>query len=106
MKFVKLVKLGDPIVAAMIKELLEGQDIPVSSPGLNHRGMLGMAGSFVDIVIEVPEDRLEEARQLVDQVRGELRPDAEACDEDEGGAATGVPDSPRKKRVPRSARSP
>lgn len=97
MKFVKLVALGDPVEAGMIKELLEGEAIPVSSPGLNHRGMLGMAGSFVDIVIEVPEDRLDEARELLDQVRGDVAGDT-PDDRDEGQGRS-VPDSPRKKRV-------
>lgn len=63
--FVVLRSLQDSVEARMLVELLEHHEIPVTSAGLEHRSLFGIAGGFVRIVLEVPEDRLAEAEELL-----------------------------------------
>lgn len=78
-RFVTLKRLHDPIEAELAVGVLEEAGIPVTASGLNHRAMLGMVGSFVDITLQVPADRADEARELLDA----LAADADAEDLDD-----------------------
>lgn len=55
---VTVVVSHDPNQAALLKGLLEDHGLVVATPGLEHRAMLGMAGSFMKIPIKVPAGRL------------------------------------------------
>lgn len=57
--------LHDPVEAELHRELLEDAGIVVSTPGLEHRHMLGIAGSYVKISVQVRRSRLEEAQELL-----------------------------------------
>ncbi len=121
-QFVTFKRLHDPVQAELLIGLLEQSGIPVTSTGLNHRAMLGFVGSYVEITIQVPADRLDEARELVEALEAEgedaavesasddeatdSREDDEATDsrEDEGdepeNSESGVPGTTRRlKRV-------
>ena len=62
---VELLRTHEPMRAQMIRELLESEGIPTSTPGLEHRAMLGVAGGFVEIVALVPRRVLGRAGELV-----------------------------------------
>lgn len=92
---VTVVVSHDANEAALLKGLLEDHGIVVATPGLEHRGMLGMAGSFVKIPIKVPRRDLAEAQALL-QALNEGGDDDEP-DEDESDA---IPEeAPRRRRI-------
>lgn len=64
-----LARLGDPVEAGALRELLEGEGIPVAMPGLTHRSLFGMMGAFVDIVVRVPRKDLARAKELLEGLR-------------------------------------
>jgi hypothetical protein len=62
---VELLRTHDPLRGEMLRELLESEGIPVATPGLEHRAMLGVIGGHVEIVVQVPRRDLERARALI-----------------------------------------
>lgn len=64
-----LARLSDPVEAGALRELLEAEGIAVSTPGLAHRSMLGMAGGYVEIVVRVPAKDRDKAQELFDGLR-------------------------------------
>ncbi len=58
-------EFGDGYQAEAFVELLEGEGIPASAPGLQHRGMLGMAGTYISVPVRVPEEDYERAAELL-----------------------------------------
>lgn len=96
-RFVTLARLHDPVRAELLVDLLDQAKIPVTSVGLNHRALYGMTGGFVEIVLQVPADRLEEARELVASLEAgaehdaEDGEDAEDADGKEGGRGARSP---------------
>lgn len=66
LEFVELRTLHDPMAARLMVEILEEHEIPVSSVGLEHHSLYGIAGGFVRIVLQVPVDRWEKADELVE----------------------------------------
>jgi hypothetical protein len=60
-----LLRTGDSTRARLVRELLEGAGIAVSTPGLEHRSLLGVLGGYVDIVVRVPSKDLERAKELL-----------------------------------------
>jgi hypothetical protein len=65
-EWVELLRTGDPLRAEMIRELLESEDVPVATPGLEHRAMLGVIGGHVAIVVQVPRADVARAREALD----------------------------------------
>lgn len=65
-EWVELLRTGDPLQAEMVRELLEGEGIVVATPGLEHRAMLGVIGSHVDIVLQIRGRDLARAREAVE----------------------------------------
>lgn len=94
---VTVVVSHDANEAALLKGLLEDQGIVVATPGLEHRGMLGIAGGFVKIPIKVPRRDLAEAEALLDALDegGDEDEDEDHDDEDEALPA----ESPRRRRI-------
>lgn len=62
----ELTRTHDPLRAQMLAELLESEGIPVATPGLEHRSMLGVAGGFIEIVVRVPRRDWARAKELMD----------------------------------------
>ncbi len=89
---VTVVVSHDANEAALLKGLLEDQGIVVATPGLEHRSMLGMAGSFVKIPIKVPRRDLAEAEALLDALN-------EGGDDDEDEDELPRQESPRRRRI-------
>ena len=79
----------------MIKAFLENAGLIVATPGLEHRSMLGMAGSFVKIPIKVPRRDEEEARELLEA----LDADEEHEPAEESGRDSLVGEAPRQRRI-------
>lgn len=77
--------------AALLKGLLEDHGIVVATPGLEHRGMLGIAGGFVKIPIKVPRRDKAEAEALLEALEGS------EVDDDEDEAAP--EEAPRRRRI-------
>ncbi|HJL20495.1 MAG TPA: DUF2007 domain-containing protein [Sandaracinaceae bacterium LLY-WYZ-13_1] len=85
-EFVRLRELQDPVEASLVIDLLEQEGIPVSTSGLHHRGLLGMAGSFVPITLEVRERDRAQAEALLRALdEGEVVDEGFLGDEDEDG---------------------
>lgn len=89
-----LLRTHDTLRARMIAELLEGEGIPVATPGLEHRSMLGMAGAYIEVVLVVPSTDLERARELVAALDASIEDGAE---DDEGGEDGAEDDEPRAR---------
>jgi hypothetical protein len=64
-EFVTIGRLHDEMLARIVKDLLEEEGIPVLLPGIEHRGMLGYAGAFLEIPVQVPKSRADEATTLL-----------------------------------------
>lgn len=64
-----LARMSDAVEAGALRDLLETEGIAVSTPGLTHRSMLGIAGGYVDIIVRVPKKDLERAREIYDGLR-------------------------------------
>jgi hypothetical protein len=84
--FVTVGRLHDEMLARIVKDLLEGEGIPVLLPGIEHRGMLGYAGAFLEIPVQVPKSRAEEAKALLETI--------EDADAEDGAQATPLPLDP------------
>lgn len=91
---VTVVVSHDANEALLLKGLLEDQGIVVATPGLEHRSMLGMAGSFVKIPIKVPRRDVAEAEALLDALN------EGGDDEDDEDDEEPVPEeAPRRRRI-------
>ena len=107
--------LNDSNQAAMLKALLEEEGFIVAAPGLEHRSMLGMAGSFVQIPLKVPRRDQERAVALLEALEHAVVVDEETGADPELGAVAPSPveraveevdgfrndsrDPPRRKRI-------
>ncbi|UJR83260.1 DUF2007 domain-containing protein [Sandaracinus amylolyticus] len=80
---VELLRTHEPLRAEMIRELLESEGIPVSTPGLEHRAMVGVMGSYVEIVVQVPRRDRERAQALLDALEAAPIDGPDLRDEDE-----------------------
>jgi len=56
----------DPTVAGLRRAVLEDAGIVVATPGLEHRALLGMVGSYIEIKLQVRRRDLEQARGLLE----------------------------------------
>lgn len=56
---------NDNMEADLVKDVLEQNEIYCFIQGYEHRSMLGMLGSYVDLGIMVPENQAEEASEIV-----------------------------------------
>lgn len=63
-------RTADPMRAAMVRAILEGEDIVVSTPGYHVATMTGLSGSF-DISVRVPKVDVDRARAALAE-RGAL----------------------------------
>ena len=92
---VTVVVSHDANEAALLKGLLEDHGLVVATPGLEHRSMLGMAGSFVKIPIKVPRRDLAEAEALLEALN-----EGGDEDEDEDEDEDDIPEeAPRRRRI-------
>jgi hypothetical protein len=86
---VKVASCGDTVEAGMLRALLEDQGVFCYVQGENHRSMLGMVGSYIDINLLVPADAAEQARELIEDFRSEAEP---VLDDDEQMVVPAEPD--------------
>ncbi len=59
---------NDNLEADLIKETLEQNGIYCFIQGYEHRSMLGILGSYVELGIMVPEDQAQEASKIVEDL--------------------------------------
>ncbi|AFE06637.1 hypothetical protein COCOR_05891 [Corallococcus coralloides DSM 2259] len=70
--FQLLTTCGDESEAALVRALLQADNIPCIIQGEQHRSMLGVAGAYIELRVLVPASELEHARELLKSVaRGE-----------------------------------
>jgi hypothetical protein len=62
---------GDPAEAATLRSLLEAQGIACVVQGEQHRSMLGMMGSYIDVNVLVAERDLPDALALLQETEAE-----------------------------------
>ena len=70
-KMVLLIKCVDMGQAMVCRSLLEDKGIPVYLQGENHRALLGLVGSFIELRILVPEENLAEAKRILEGLENE-----------------------------------
>jgi hypothetical protein len=59
-----LVNVGDNGEASVLRSYLEHHGIHVYVKGENHRSLLGMVGTYIELGVMVPQSQLEDAREL------------------------------------------
>lgn len=64
-----LARMTDAVQAGALRELLENEGISVSTPGMEHRSLLGIAGGYVEILVRVPKKDLARAQELQESIR-------------------------------------
>ncbi|MHA7632891.1 putative signal transducing protein [Corallococcus sp. M7] len=70
--FQLLTTCGDESEAALVRALLQADNIPCIVQGEQHRSMLGVAGAYIELRVLVPARELDHARELLKSVaRGE-----------------------------------
>ncbi|WP_223635924.1 DUF2007 domain-containing protein [Corallococcus sp. EGB] len=81
--FQLLTSCGDQSEAALVRALLEANGIPCVVQGEQHRSMLGVAGTYIDLRVLVPANELARAHELLKSVPQE---------EPSGGGPAAMPD--------------
>jgi hypothetical protein len=61
---VLLVNVGDNGEASVLRSYLEHHGIHVYVKGENHRSLLGMVGTYIDLGVMVPGSQIDDAREL------------------------------------------
>lgn len=61
---VLLVNVGDNGEASVLRSYLEHHGIHVYVKGENHRSLLGMVGTYIDLGVMVPQSQLADAQEL------------------------------------------
>lgn len=61
---VLLLNVGDNGEASVLRSYLEHHGIQVYVKGENHRSLLGMVGTYIDLGVMVPQSQLEDAKEL------------------------------------------
>ncbi|MEM6954247.1 MAG: hypothetical protein AAF645_01125 [Myxococcota bacterium] len=85
-------------------ELLASEGIVASAPGLMHRGMLGMVGTYVTVPVRVPRADEARARELLAFLQEDVEEDEVEFDADAPGsyreaAAQKRTELPRRRRI-------
>lgn len=83
--FVTILRTTDPVRAAVLEDLLSQEGIPVTITGQHHNALLGAAGFLIEIPIQVPRDRTEEALGIINALD-----DQSSILVDEHGQPTGI----------------
>jgi len=65
--FGKVAELHDVPMAGFLKSLLEQKGVPCSLRGYYHRALLYFFGPYIEISVLVPEDRVVDAREVVEK---------------------------------------
>jgi hypothetical protein len=73
-ELVNLTNVGDNGEASVLRSYLEHHGIHVYIRGENHRSLLGMVGSYIELGVMVPQEQLEEARELFAEYQQEHEP--------------------------------
>lgn len=96
---------GDNQEATVLKSRLEAEGIFCVIQGENHRAMLGMMGSYIELRVLVPENELERARNLTVVDAAELEAEALATAQQPGAETVAAPaeEDPRAARRRRLA---
>ncbi len=81
--------VGDNQEASVVRSLLEAHDIKVVVQGEQHRSMLGMMGSYIELRILVEAEDLDRAKRVIEEAHAA---GPAALDEEEGspGALRGA----------------
>ena len=65
MNLIKIYTAADTFEADMIKGVLESEGIHTYVQGYNHRSLYGIAGSFIELNILVPEKDADDALEII-----------------------------------------
>ncbi|RKH61326.1 putative signal transducing protein [Corallococcus aberystwythensis] len=84
--FQLLTTCGDASEAALVRSLLEADNIPCIIQGEQHRSMLGVAGAYIELRVLVPARELEHARELLKSVSQEEPPPGVATSAQDDGS--------------------
>ncbi|MBN9683512.1 MULTISPECIES: putative signal transducing protein [unclassified Corallococcus] len=82
--FQLLTTCGDESEAALVRALLQADNIPCIVQGEQHRSMLGVAGAFIELRVLVPAGELDHARELLKSVARDESPVGFASEPDAG----------------------
>lgn len=97
-----LLRTHDPVRARMARALLEREDIPVATPGLQHASLLPYSPA-IEICVRVPARDAERARALVKEMEREVEeepiPSENAPYREAAKKRPAAPLSPRLKRI-------
>ncbi len=89
---VTIAVLHDAARAEMYRDILEQESIEAMIPGAQHRSMLGMVGSYIEIPLKVQAQDAERATEIIDAIESE----SDEFDDDEKYAN---PVRPKLKRI-------
>ena len=64
--FKKIAELHDVPMAGLVKSLLEQKGLPCYLRGYYHRALLYFFGPYIEISVLVPEDRMTDAREVIE----------------------------------------
>jgi preprotein translocase subunit SecY len=65
-KLVKVAELHDVPMAGLLKSLFEQKGVPCYLRGYYHRALLYFFGPYIEISVLVPEDRMSEAKEVIE----------------------------------------
>jgi len=65
-RLLKVAELHDVPMAGLLKSLLEQERIPCYLRGYYHRALLYFFGPYIEISVLVPEDRMSEAKEVIE----------------------------------------
>lgn len=65
-QLVKVAELHDVPMAGLVKSILEQKGLPCHLRGYYHRALLYFFGPYIEISVLVPEDRMNEAKEVIE----------------------------------------
>jgi hypothetical protein len=70
-RFIKVAELHDVPMAGLLKSLLEQKGLPCYLRGYYHRALLYFFGPYIEISVLVPENRVTDAKNVIENYMGE-----------------------------------
>lgn len=64
-RFVTVARTHDPVRAEVIRDILAQEDIPATIAGAHHNALLGAAGAFIEILVQVPATAADRAAEII-----------------------------------------
>jgi hypothetical protein len=86
-----LLTCGDSFEASMVRSALEAHDIYSYVQGENHRALLGGMGAFIELRVLVRRADLDDARELLEELRRTPASDDDVAEEEPAEPAASLP---------------